>query len=83
MNSNVGNNDIFDKSNNFNKNDNNNNYNDFNYNFNNDDVDKEETPVQQQEPIKEDLDKNYKEKEEFGVINEEYIKNLMNYDDMM
>ena len=31
--------------------------------------------------IKEYLENNYKDKEDFGIINEDYIKNLMNYDE--
>jgi hypothetical protein len=80
MNTNIQNNILFDKKyNNINDNLVNNNNFSANNNFNND-VDKEETPTKQEEPIKEDLEKNYKEKEDFGIINEDYIKNLMNYD---
>ena len=44
----------------------------------NNDIDDEEIPIQQEEPKQEKLEN--KEKEDFGVINEDYIKKLMNYD---
>ena len=66
-------NNIFDK----NKN-NNMLYNKKNMNNFNKDEDKEEKPMEHNGPIIEKL-KNI-EKEDYGVINEEYIKKLMNYD---
>ena len=91
MNPNVGNK-IFDK-NNFKDNNNFNNFNNLNnnkINFNNfnNDEEKEEIPVEEKEPIQEKLEyeekfkKNdiLKEKEDFGIINEDYIKKIMNYD---
>ena len=67
---------------NVNKNIVNNDYNNFN-NFNNEEY-KEEIPFQEKEPIQakfeEKFEEKFKEKEDFGVINEDYIKSLMNYD---
>ena len=78
MNTNLVNN-IFGKNNNNNSNNNNKMlYNNININNFNNDEDKEELPLEEKEPIQEKLEN--KENEDFGVINEEYIKNLMNYD---
>ena len=39
-------------------------------------VDKEETPIKQEEPIKEGLEKSYKEKEDFGIINKDDLPDV-------